>query len=166
MLRGITSRNFNRLVWGQISQIPESAYSVLPHLDMPLASISETSTGQMVQLGDERFGAKIELVREGELLMIDRVWLLAGQADPPELRHSLQMQLAKRGPRGFALDPLSAHPISTDPSRTASSSSVDSAPAELPEMDASASQVPSSAILPTITEAPNRAPLAQPANVR
>jgi hypothetical protein len=166
LLRGITSRNFNRLVWGQISQIPESAYSVLPHLDMPLASITETSTGQTVLLGDERFGAKIELVREGELLMIDRVWLLAGQADPPELRHSLQMQLAKRGPRGFAADPLSGHPISTDPSRTASSASVDSAPAELPEMDASARQVPSSAILPTITEAPKRAALAQPANVR
>jgi hypothetical protein len=166
LLRGITSRNFNRLVWSQISQIPESAYSVLPHLDMPLASISETSTGQVVQLGDERFGAKIELVREGELLMIDRVWLLAGQADPPELRHSLQMQLAKRGPRGFAADPLSSQPISTDPSRTTSSISADSAPAELPEMDASTRQVPSSSILPTITEAPKRAALAQPANVR
>jgi hypothetical protein len=166
LLRGISSRTFNRLVWSQINQIPESTYAVLPHLDMPLTSITDTSTGQVVQLGDERFGAKIELVREGELLMIDRVWLLAGQADPPELRHSLQLQLAKRGPRGFAVDPLSAHPISTDPSRTASSASADAGPADLPETDASARHVPSSTILPTITESPKRATLAQPLDVR
>jgi hypothetical protein len=166
LLRGITSRTFNRLVWSQITQIPESAYAVLPHLDMPVASISDTSTGQVVQLGDERFGAKIELVREGELVMIDRIWLLAGQADPPELRHSLQLQLAKRGPRGFAVDPLSTHPISTDPSQTASSTSADAGPTPLPEPDASAHPVPSSAILPTVPEPPKRAALAMPADVR
>jgi hypothetical protein len=171
VLRGITSRTFNRLVWTQITQVPESAYTVLPHLDMPLASISDTATGQMVQLGDERFGAKIELVREGELLMIDRVWLLAGQADPPELRHSLQMQLAKRGPRGFAVDPLSTHPISTDPSRTASAA-VDAEPAEVPETaPKNPAQSPASASLPAanfpmIIEAPKRSALPQPVDVR
>ncbi len=167
LLRGISSRTFNRLVWSQINQIPESAYAVLPHLDMPLTSITESSTGQIVQLGDERFGAKIELVREGELLMIDRIWLLAGQADPPELRHSLQLQLAKRGPRGFAVDPLSAHPISTDPSRTASTTSAEAAPLEMPEADASPrGRASSSVILPTVTEAPKRATLAQPLDLR
>jgi hypothetical protein len=151
--------------------VPESAYAVLPHLDMPLASITDTATGQVVQLGDERFGAKIELVREGELLMIDRVWLLAGSADPPELRHSLQMQLAKRGPRGFAVDPLSAHPISTDPSRTASAGA-DAEPAEMPEAASkNPAQSPASASLPAanfpmVIEAPKRSALPQPVDVR
>jgi hypothetical protein len=170
LLRGLSSRTFNRLVWTQISQVPESAYAVLPHLDMPLASITDTQTGQMVLLGDERFGAKIELVREGELLMIDRIWLLAGQAEPPELRHSLQMQLAKRGPRGFAVDPLSTHPISTDPSRTASAA-VDAEPAEIPEAALkgparSASNSLPAANLPMIIEAPKRSALPQPVDVR
>ncbi|HET6326965.1 MAG TPA: hypothetical protein VFG04_19960 [Planctomycetaceae bacterium] len=166
-LRTISSRNFNRLVWSQITQIPEAAYAVLPHLDMPLSSITESSTGQVVQLGDERFGAKIELVREGELLMIDRIWLQAGQSDPPELRHSLQLQLAKRGPRGFAADPLSAHPISTDPSRTASTTSAETAPLEMPEADATPrGRASSSVILPTVAEPAKRATLAQPLDLR
>jgi len=166
-LKAITSRDFNRLVWSQITQVPESAYAVLPHLDMPLTSISDSSTGQVVQLGDERFGAKVELVREGDLLMIDRVWLLAGQADPAELKHSLKMQLAKRGPRGFAVDPLSAHPISTDPSRTASAGSTDAEPAEMPEtVHTTPIPAPASETLPTINEAPRRGTLPQPADLR
>jgi hypothetical protein len=166
-LRGISSRSFNRLVWTQITQLPEAAYTVLPHLDMPLTSISDNSTGQIVQLGDERFGARVELVREGELLMIDRVWLLAGQADPAELKNSLKLQLAKRGPRGFAVDPLSTHPISTDPSRTASAESFDTDRSETPEPARLApTQAPSSVILPTIEERPKRAALPEPLDVR
>ncbi len=132
MLKTISSRDFNRLVWTQITQVPEAAYAVLPHLDMPLSSITDVATGEIVMLGDERFGAKVELVREGDYLMIDRVWLLAGQADPAELKHSLKLQLAKRGPRGFAVDPLSAHPISTDPTRTALAPANE--PEPMPEM--------------------------------
>ena len=63
-LRGVTSNDFNRVVWSQINQVPESAYAVLPRLSMQLAAITDTSTGQTVVLGDERYGAKIELVRE------------------------------------------------------------------------------------------------------
>jgi hypothetical protein len=132
LLKTISSRDFNRLVWTQITQVPEAAYAVLPHLDMPLSSITDVATGEIVMLGDERFGAKVELVREGDYLMIDRVWLLAGQADPAELKHSLKLQLAKRGPRGFAVDPLSAHPISTDPTRTALAPANEQEP--MPEM--------------------------------
>jgi hypothetical protein len=167
LLRSITSRNFNRLVWGQINQVPESAYAVLPHLDMPLSSISDVATGEVVQLGDERFGAKVELVREGDFLLVDRVWLLSGQADPPELRHSLQLQLAKRGPRGFAVDPLSAHPISTDPSKTASAISTEPEPSPMPEGTSSTPiPVPASESLPTIGEPTKGAALPQSANVR
>jgi hypothetical protein len=167
LLRSITSRNFNRLVWGQISQVPESAYAVLPHLDMPLSSISDVVTGEVVQLGDERFGAKVELIREGDFLVVDRVWLLSGQADPPELRHSLQLQLAKRGPRGFAVDPLSAHPISTDPSKTASAISTEPEPSPMPEGTSSTPiPVPASESLPTIGEPTKGAALPQSVNVR
>jgi hypothetical protein len=167
LLRSVSSRDFNRLVWTQITQLPESAFAVLPHLDMPLTSISDTSTGQIVQLGDDRFGARIELVREGDFLMIDRIWLLAGQADPAELKHSLKSQLAKRGPRGFAVDPLSAHPISTDPSRTATTDSAEADRSSLPELEqGTRGQAPSSTILPTIIESPKRASLPEPADVR
>jgi hypothetical protein len=172
LLRGISSRDFNRLVWSQIQQVPEAAFAVLPHLDMPLTSISEVSTGQIVLLGDERFGAKVELVREGEFLMIDRVWLLAGQADPAELKHSLKLQLAKRGPRGFAVDPLSTHPISTDPARTASAVNSEPEPSEMSEalptrpVQSPASTNMPAPNLPMVIEAPKRSALPQPVDVR
>jgi hypothetical protein len=167
LLKSISSRDFNRLVWTQLNQLPETAFAVVPHLDMPLSSITDTSTGQIVLLGDERFGAKIELVRESDILMIDRVWLLAGQTDPAELKHSLKSQLAKRGPRGFAADPLSAHPISTDPSRTASAEAADLERAETREpASGTRGASPSSAILPTIDESPKAPALAEPAGAR
>jgi hypothetical protein len=127
LLRAVTSNHFNRVVWSQISQVPEPAFAVLPHLDMSLSSITDNSTGQIVVLGDERFGAKIELVRERDTLLIDHVWMLGGsRGETVELKHTLQAHLVRRGsPRGFALDPMSAHPIATDPARTADAGSLD-----------------------------------------
>jgi len=132
MLRAVTSNDFNRVIWSQISQIPEAAFAALPRLDMALSTIADTSTGQNVVLGDERFGAKIELVRERDTLLIDRVWMLGGaQAETSELKHTLRTQLVRRGsPRGFVGDPMSTHPIATDPPRMADGSSSDGEPLE------------------------------------
>ncbi len=91
VLRAVTSNDFNRVVWSQTNQIPEPAYAALPRLDMALSTITDTSTGQTVVLGDERYGAKIELVRERDTLLVDRVLMLGGpQAENSELKHTLQ----------------------------------------------------------------------------
>jgi len=147
LLRAVTSNDFNRRVWSQISQVPEPAFTVLSRLDMPLSTITDTSTGQTVVLGDERFGARIELVREKDFLVIDRVWMMAGaQGDPTELKHILISQLVRRGgPRSLALDPMSAHPIATEPARTA-----DGSPSDTDRQDApTGSVVPASALRPS-----------------
>jgi hypothetical protein len=127
VLRSVTSNHFNRVVWSQVNQVPEPAMGVLPRLDMPLATIADTPLGQTVMLGDERYGAKIELVRERDTLLVDRVLMLGGgQAEVSELKHVLQSHLVRRGsPRSFAFDPMSAHPITTDPQRTADAGSSD-----------------------------------------
>jgi hypothetical protein len=167
LLKTVCSRDFNRLVWSQITQIPEAAFTVLPHLDMPLTSITDSATGEVVMLGDERFGAKIELVRDGDFMMVDRVWLLAGQADPAELKHSLKLQLAKRGPRGFAIDPLSTNPISTDPTQTASAANGSESTEShdiVPTPPQKPTQTP--ALLPADVDTPKRTPLPQPADLR
>jgi len=152
LLRAVTSNDFNRVVWSQISQVPEPAFTVLSRLDMALSTIADTPTGQTVVLGDERFGAKIELVRERDTLLIDRVWMLSGaQADPSELKHVLKSQLVRRGgPRSLALDPMSAHPIATEPSRT-----VDASPSDADRQDASSGALaPASALMPSSTLTP------------
>jgi hypothetical protein len=120
VLRATTSRNFNRVVWSQVRQAPEATFAVLPNLDASLTSITDTPAGQTVQFGDERFGAKIELVREKELLVIDRLWVYGGtKVAHYELKNSLQIQMARRGPKGLNHDPMSTNPISTDPPQTA-----------------------------------------------
>lgn len=120
VLRNVTSTTFNKLVWSQVSQIPEAAFTILPQLDAALVSITETPNGQTVLFGDDRFGSKVELVRERDTLVIDRITLLAGgKSEPTELKHLLKNQVAKHGPRGMALDPMSSNPIATEPTRTA-----------------------------------------------
>jgi hypothetical protein len=119
-LKSVTSNDFNRVVWSQTAQIPEGAFSSLPHFSAKLSSITDTPTGQTVVFGDERFGAKIELCREREVLVVDRVWLVSGSPDEaPDLKSLLKTQLVKRGPRDAAVDPMSAEPIATEPTRTA-----------------------------------------------
>jgi hypothetical protein len=120
LLRGVTSNDFNRVVWSQINQVPESAYAVLPRLEMGLASIADATNGQTVVLGDQRYGAKIELVRERDALLIDHVYMLGGgQTETAELKHTLKSTLVRRGsPKAFATDPMSANPIATDPPKT------------------------------------------------
>jgi hypothetical protein len=127
VLRATTSRNFNRVVWSQVKQVPEATFAVLPNLDASLTSITDTPAGQTVQFGDERFGAKIELIREKELLVIDRLWVYGGaKVAHYELKNSLQFQMARRGPKGLNHDPMSTNPISTDPPQTAEAALPDS----------------------------------------
>ena len=156
LLRAVTSNDFNRVVWSQISQVPEPAFAVLPRLDMPLSTITDTPTGQIVILGDERFGAKIELVRERDTLLIDRVWMLGGaQAETTELKHTLKSQLVRRGsPRRFVVDPMSAHPIATDPPRTADAASLDADPLD----STPGAVVPANVLTPAEPAAPKKFP--------
>jgi hypothetical protein len=151
LLRAVTSIDFNRRVWSQVNQVPESAFTVLSRLDMPLSSITDTATGQTVVLGDERFGATIELVRERDFLVIDRIGMMAGaQGEPTELKHILISHLVRRGgPRSVALDPMSANPIATEPARTA-----DASPTDADRQGGQSGVVPASSLMPTGTLTP------------
>lgn len=127
-LRAVCSRDFNRLVWKQVNQIPETAFMVLPHLDAGLMSITESPAGRTVVFGDARFGSRIDLIADRENWLVDRIFMLAGtENEPAELKHLLRLELAKKGPKGLALDPMSAQPIATNPSKTASADLGDAA---------------------------------------
>ncbi len=133
ILRSITSFNFNQVVWSQLNRVPESAFAVLANLDAPLNSIVDTQTGQLITFGDERFGAKVELTREKDVLRINSVSIMNGRPDDAtELKQSLRAQLMHRGPRTLALDPMSANPIATDPTRTADAGPADFGPQDSP----------------------------------
>jgi hypothetical protein len=156
VLRAVTSNDFNRVVWSQTNQIPEPAYAALPRLDMALSTITDTSTGQTVVLGDERYGAKIELVRERDTLLVDRVLMLGGsQTESSELKHTLRTHLVRRtGPQRTVLDPMSSHPIATEPTKTADAGAGDVDPLDV----GPGGVVPANLLTPAETAPPKKFP--------
>jgi hypothetical protein len=165
-LRGVTSNDFNRVVWSQINQVPESAYAVLPRLAMQLAAITDTPNGQTVVLGDDRYGAKIELVRERDALVIDHVYMMGGgQIETAELKHTLKSTLVRRGsPRAFVTDPMSANPIATDAPRTADAGTMNADAFEpgsgsvIPAKSETAEELAAPKRFPDVSEKPLPAP--------
>ncbi len=96
VLRGVTSNDFNRVVWSQINQVPESAYAVLPRLEMQLASIADASNGETVVLGDERLRCQNRAGSRARYTLIDHVYMLGGgQTETAELKHSLKSTLVR-----------------------------------------------------------------------
>ncbi|MEX0716497.1 MAG: hypothetical protein WD066_07920 [Planctomycetaceae bacterium] len=126
-----SSDDFNRLVWGQIRQVPDAAAIAVAPLMLPLARIepkSETET--LVVLGDDRHGARVMLVKERGLSVVDDIELLS-EGRPIALKGRLRQDLAERmlaasrpeSPRrgsagdreeGIAAGPVHQRPISTD----------------------------------------------------
>jgi hypothetical protein len=157
VLRAVTSNDFNRVVWSQTNQIPGPAYSILPRLDMALSTITDTPAGQTILLGDERYGAKVELVRERDTLLVDRVLMLGGpQTEISELKHTLKTHLVRRtGPQRTVLDPMSSHPIATEPARTA-----EAGPEDVDPLDAATpgGVVPANLLTPAETPGPKKFP--------
>ncbi len=97
LLQESSSREFNRLVWTQTEFVPSSGLSADTFLNAPLKSLTESEGRVIVQLGDNRFGAVINLVKERELYAVDEVTLIAGAqpADRITMRQELRTQLSQ-----------------------------------------------------------------------
>ncbi|MFO1044248.1 MAG: hypothetical protein U0941_20890 [Planctomycetaceae bacterium] len=96
-LQATSTSDFNRTVWSQTRFVPNSGMSADTFLKAPLKGIAVSDQAVTVQLGDNRYGAKVQLRREFERYVIDDVQLIAGVDDSQRvaLKHSLRTQLAR-----------------------------------------------------------------------
>ena len=98
VLKQHSSKNFKRLVWDQVRELPEEVGRAVIHLRAPLAAIrvadDRTST---VVLGDDRFGAVVHLVPESGRQVIDDIQLVAGleQSQRQSLKQVLRLIVAE-----------------------------------------------------------------------
>ena len=134
-----SSNDFNRCVWTQTDRIPDGGRLALPHFDAPLTAIRQSDEQAQLTYGDDRFGARVSLIKEHSRFVIDQITLIAGpqETQRADLKQLLKSELAGRGLEpspnlsrqggGPAADPLSSQPISTEP---AENRAVDSATVE------------------------------------
>ena len=110
LLQANSSNDFNRMVWTQCRFVPNSGMSADTFLHAPLKGIAIGENEVTVQLGDNRFGAKVTLRREFDRYTVDDILLVAGpeEAQRLALKHSLRTQLA----RGEARAPSAVVPAS------------------------------------------------------
>ena len=96
LIQGNSSSDFNRMVWNQSRFVPNSGMSADTFLQAPVRSIAIDDKEVVVNLGDQRYGAKVQMRREFERYIVDDVILIAGpeESERLALRQSLRTQLA------------------------------------------------------------------------
>jgi hypothetical protein len=95
-LRTVSSREFNKVVWNQTEAIPQLPEAPAAFLKAPLNKIQLAPERAIIILGDEHWGAKVFLVKEGERYLVDDVVLIAGleQHQRIGLKQRVRAQLA------------------------------------------------------------------------
>jgi hypothetical protein len=89
-LRQLSSRDLNRKVWHRAKQLPSIGLKPHEHFAVPLMSLDMNDDLAIVGLGDDQYGARVKLVREGERFVVDDVKLIAGS----EIRQRIDLKQA------------------------------------------------------------------------
>lgn len=107
LLQRTSSHDYNRLVWKQAEHVPPIGRSASGHLDAPLTAVDRDGDNVLVTLGDERFGAKVLLVREHSQHVVDEILLIAGPQPEQraKLKHRMRLQLAAGVTQSPATEP-------------------------------------------------------------
>ena len=111
-LQANSTTDFTRVVWSQARFVPDMGTPIDSYLRTPLKSVAIADQLVTVQLGDNRFGAKVSLRKEFERYAIDDVLLISGpqESERIALKHSLRTLLA----RGEAKAPQAVVPASAE----------------------------------------------------
>ena len=89
-LQQLSSRDLNRKVWHKAKQLPSIGLKPHEHFAVAMTSLEMSDDLAIVGLGDDQYGARVRLVREGERFVVDDVRLIAGA----ELRQRIQLKEA------------------------------------------------------------------------
>ncbi len=96
-LQLLSSRDLNRKVWHRAKQLPSIGLKLHEHFAVPLMSLDMNDDLAIVSLGDDQYGAKVKLVREGEQFVVDDVKLIAGAEvrQRIDLKEAMQFELSR-----------------------------------------------------------------------
>jgi hypothetical protein len=99
-VRSCASEEFCRLVWNHFDKDHplEFDHDPLPHLYAPLSGVRWLPGDKAeLHLGNDRLGARVDLVRERGKYRLDDVVLISGPSldQRVRLRHSIHMRLAR-----------------------------------------------------------------------
>lgn len=99
LLQRVSSRDFIRLAWLHVDSVPDIGLPVSEHLAAPLGSI-QAGERPIVILGDDRFGARVQLLLENDRYVVDDVMLVAGPEPERQklLKHTVRTWMATRNP--------------------------------------------------------------------
>ena len=109
LLQRQSSNDLNRHVWTQTNQVPAVGHAAVAYLRAPLTQVRPTGENELLLvLGDERFGARVLLVREHTQYVVDDVMLIAGPEShlQARLKRRLREELTIGGPPQDAGAPL------------------------------------------------------------
>jgi len=96
-LQQFSSRDLNRKVWHKAKQIPSIGLRLHEHFAVPLMSLDMNDDLAIVGLGDDQYGARVRLVREGDRFVVDDVKLVAGSEIKQriDLKEAMQFELSR-----------------------------------------------------------------------
>jgi len=96
-LQQLSSRDLNRKVWHKAKQLPSIGLRLHEHFAVPLMSLDMNDDLAIVGLGDDQYGARVRLVREGERFVVDDVKLVAGSEIKQriDLKEAMQFELSR-----------------------------------------------------------------------
>lgn len=96
-LQQVSSRDLNRKVWHKSKQIPSIGLRPHEHFAVPLMSLDMNDDLAIVGLGDDQYGARVRLIREGERFVVDDVKLVAGSEIKQriDLKGAMQFEISR-----------------------------------------------------------------------
>ncbi len=96
-LQRASSRELNRSVWHISERVPSIGLNPLQNIGRPLVTMDVTEEKAIVGLGDDRFGAKLLMVKEGEQFVVDEVLLISGVEAKQRvaMRDAMRLELSR-----------------------------------------------------------------------
>ncbi|NQV25880.1 MAG: hypothetical protein HQ518_16090 [Rhodopirellula sp.] len=92
-----SSRDLNRKVWHRAKQVPSIGLKLHEHFAVPLMALEMNEDLAIVGLGNDQYGARVRLIREGERFVVDDVKFIAGSEirQRIDLKEAMQLELSR-----------------------------------------------------------------------
>eukprot|EP00913_Durusdinium_trenchii_P008953 g8419.t1 len=112
-----SSTDFSRLTWKMTKRVPPAGAIAPRHLSTPLRKVTKVGDKTIVELGGQRFGAKVLLTEEHTRPVIDDVLMIAGLE--PSKRAKLKLLMREQLAGGQRTQPVVTQALSGTADRLA-----------------------------------------------
>jgi hypothetical protein len=97
LIQRTSSNDYNKLVWKQTDKVPLAAQVALEHLSLRVTGVKATPEEVTITLGNERWGARVLLVREHSQHVVDEIHIIRGLEASQRLKMKQAMRLELAG---------------------------------------------------------------------